>query len=331
MSLDKLPADEIVPFTFKVQYRPVMVRTLSLRTCAAKTMDEMDDTERAAEFTGDALEMEPAFATAAPVKQAPSKKSASLLREQVLEIHHYTDKLFSFRTTRTQSFRFQSGQFAMIGLEVAGRPLLRAYSICSAYYDEWLEFFSIKVPEGPLTSRLQHIKPGDEILINPKPTGTLLLGNLRPGKRLFLLATGTGFAPFASLLRDPEIYEAFDAVYIVYGCRLAAELEYATGVTIDVREHELLGELAADKLHYYATVTREPYHHQGRITDLIENGRLFADLGVPGLDAQNDRVMICGNPDMTAQLRAMLGARGFLEGSSTVPGDFVVEKAFADR
>lgn len=292
----------------------------------------MDDTERVAGIFGeDALEMEPASATAAPVKQAPSKKSASLLRERVIEIHHYTDKLFSFRTTRAPSFRFQSGQFAMIGLEVEGRPLLRAYSMSSAFYDEWLEFFSIKVPEGPLTSRLQHIKPGDEILINPKPTGTLLLGNLRPGKRLFLLATGTGFAPFGSLLRDPEIYEAFDAVYVIYGCRQAAELEYATRVTIEVREHELLGDLVADKLHYYATVTQEPYHHHGRITDLIENGRLFADLGVPGLDAQNDRVMICGNPNMTAQLRAMLGARGFHEGSSTTPGDFVVEKAFADR
>jgi len=310
----------------------VMVRSRFQETPSAKVMDAMDDTERVAGMFGaDALEMEPASATAAPVKQAPSRKSASLLRERVLEIHHYTDKLFSFRTTRAQSFRFQSGQFAMIGLELEGRPLLRAYSISSAYYDEWLEFFSIKVPEGSLTSRLQHIKPGDEILINPKPTGTLLLGNLRPGKRLFLLATGTGFAPFGSLLRDPEIYEAFDAVYIIYGCRRAAELEYATRVTIEVREHELLGDLAADKLHYYATVTQEPYHHQGRITDLIENGRLFADLGVPGLDAQNDRVMICGNPDMTAQLRAMLGARGFHEGSSTAPGDFVVEKAFADR
>jgi len=290
------------------------------------------DTERSGgQLDGDgALEME-ANAASTQAKKPASKKTGSLLRERVLDIHHYTDKLFSFRTTRAQSFRFQSGQFAMIGLEVEGRPLLRAYSMSSAYYDEWLEFFSIKVPDGPLTSRLQHIQPGDEVLINAKPTGTLLLGNLRPGKRLFLLATGTGFAPFGSLLRDPEVYEAFDDVFVIYGCRVAAELEYATRVTIEVREHELLGELVADKLHYYATVTREPYHHQGRITDLIENGRLFKDLDVPALDAENDRVMICGNPDMTAQLRSMLGARGFGEGSSTTPGDFVVEKAFADR
>ena len=189
---------------------------------------------------------------------APVRKAAgSLLRERVTDIRHYTDKLFSFRTTRSAGFRFTSGQFAMIGLEVEGRPLLRAYSMASAYYDDHLEFFSIKVPNGPLTSRLQHIKLGDEIVINPKPTGTLLLGNLRPGRRLFLLCSGTGFAPFGSILRDPDVYEAFDSVVVVYGCRVAAELAYATNVCLEVRQHELLGEAADAKLVYYATVTRK--------------------------------------------------------------------------
>ena len=263
--------------------------------------------------------------------RAEKAKSGGLLREAVLSIEHYTDKLFSFRTTRSPSFRFQSGQFAMIGLEVQGRPLLRAYSMASAFYDEWLEFFSIKVPDGPLTSRLQHVKPGNEILINPKATGTLLLGNLKSGKRLFFLCSGTGFAPFASLLRDPETYESFEHVYVVYSCRTAAELTYATKTAIEVREHELLAELARGKLEYYATVTREPYHHQGRITDLIASGRLFADLGTSPFDAEYDRIMICGNPDLTAELRKNLSARGFAEGNSTTPGAFVVERAFVDR
>lgn len=258
-------------------------------------------------------------------------KAGNILRERVLSIEHYTDKLFSFRTTRSASFRFDSGQFAMIGLEVGGKPLLRAYSMASAFYDDYLEFFSIKVPDGPLTSRLQHIKPGDEILINPKVTGTLILGNLKPGKRVFYLCTGTGFAPFASLVRDPEAYERFEKVYVIYGCREAAELTYATKTAIEVREHELLAELAEGKLEYYATVTREPYHHQGRITDLITSGRLFADLETTGLDPAHDRIMICGNPAMTGDLRKMLTTLGFVEGNSTTPGDFVVERAFVDR
>lgn len=266
-----------------------------------------------------------------PPRSDSKSKAGNLLRERVLSIEHYTDKLFSFRTTRSASFRFDSGQFAMIGLEIDGKPLLRAYSMACAFYDDYLEFFSIKVPNGPLTSRLQHIKPGDELLINPKVTGTLILGNLKPGRRLFFLCTGTGFAPFASLLRDPDAYERFEKVYVIYGCREAAELTYATKTTIEVREHELLSELAEGKLEYYATVTREPYHHQGRITDLITTGRLFADLETTGLDPAHDRIMICGNPDMTADLRKMLGGLGFVEGNSTTPGDFVVERAFVER
>ena len=258
-------------------------------------------------------------------------KAGAFYRETVFEITHYTDKLFSFKTTRDPAFRFENGQFTMIGLEVDGKPLLRAYSMASANYDEHLEFFSIKVPDGPLTSRLQDIAVGDEILIGKKPTGTLLTMNLKPGKRLYLLATGTGFAPFASILRDPETYEQFEQVVLVNGSRRVAELEYATKVVMDLREHELLGEYVDGKLIYYATVTREPYYHQGRITDLIETGELFADLGVPPLDPEVDRAMICGNPNMLVDLRDMLEARGFTEGSSGVPGDYVVEKAFAER
>jgi ferredoxin/flavodoxin---NADP+ reductase len=252
-------------------------------------------------------------------------------RERVLDVTHYTDKLFSFRTTRSPSFRFQSGQFTMIGLEVGGKPLMRAYSMASAFYDEHLEFFSIKVPDGPLTSRLQHIGIDNEVLVGPKPTGTLLLTNLAPGKRLFLLATGTGFAPFASLVRDPELYERFDEVVVVNGCRRVAELEYATRVVMQVRQHEYLAELVDGRLHYYATVTREPYYHRGRITDLIETGKLFDDLGAQPIDPAHDRVMICGNPNMLVDLKSMLEARNFEEGSSGNPAAFVIERAFAER
>ncbi|MEQ1697001.1 MAG: ferredoxin--NADP reductase [Hyphomicrobiaceae bacterium] len=251
-----------------------------------------------------------------------------MLTERVLEIHHYTDKLFSFKTTRSPSFRFASGQFAMMGLLVDGKPLLRAYSITSGYYDDHLEFFSIKVPNGPLTSRLQHIGPGDEIVVNPKATGTLLLGNLNPGKRLILMATGTGFAPFASILRDPETFESFETVVLAYGCREVAELEYATQTVVALHDHELLGPMIGEKLHYYASVTREAFHRQGRITDLLTSGKLFADLKQSALNALSDRVMICGNPGMTLDLRKMLIERGFAEGNSNRSAEFVIEKAF---
>ena len=265
------------------------------------------------------------------VQVAERPLPANLRRERVTQIQHYTDKLFSFRTTRAPAFRFQSGQFAMIGLEVDGRPLLRAYSMTSGIYDDYLEFFSIKVPNGPLTSRLQHIRPGDDILVNAKPTGTLLMSNLKPGRRLWLLATGTGFAPFASILRDPETYDAFEAVIAVEGCRQAAELEFATGVVTGVRQDPYLGQAASGKLHYYATVTREPYHHQGRIPDLITSGKILTDLGMPDLAVDQDRVMMCGNPQMLADLKALLQSRGFAEGSSGEPGDFVIEKAFVEK
>jgi ferredoxin--NADP+ reductase len=256
---------------------------------------------------------------------------AGFNREQVLEIRHYTDTLFSFTTTRTPSFRFQSGQFTMIGLETEGRPLLRAYSMASAIFDDHLEFFSIKVPNGPLTSRLQHVETGDEILVGTKPTGTLLIGNLCPGKRLWLLGTGTGFAPFSSIIKDPETYERFDAVIVVEGCRYVGELEYATRTVRNIREHELLGELAADKLLYYATVTREPFWRQGRIPDLFASGKIARDLEFPALARAEDRVMLCGNPQMLADTKKLLLARGYEEGSSGRPGDFVIEKAFVER
>jgi ferredoxin/flavodoxin---NADP+ reductase len=262
---------------------------------------------------------------------AQSRPQRGVGRERVLAIRHYTDKLFSFRTTRSAGLRFESGQFVMIGLEVDGRPLMRAYSMASANYDEHLDFFSIKVPDGPLTSRLQHIRPGDEVLVGSKPTGTLLLGNLAPGRRLYLLATGTGFAPFASILRDPETWERFETVVAVEGCREAAELSFATETVMDVRGHEYLGELAAGKLLYYATVTRDAYHHQGRITDLLRSGAMLGELGLPDLDASEDRVMICGNPGMLAEIKAMLAERGFEEGSSGEPGAFVIERAFVER
>lgn len=270
--------------------------------------------------------------TSAPTSvAAPSRPQRSLGRERVLSIRHYTDKLFSFRTTRSAGLRFESGQFVMIGLEVDGRPLMRAYSMASANYDEHLDFFSIKVPHGPLTSRLQHIQPGDEVLVGSKPTGTLLLGNLAPGRRLYLLATGTGFAPFASILRDPETWERFEMVVAVEGCREAAELAFATETVMDVRGHEYLGELAADKLLYYATVTRDAHHHQGRITDLIRSGAMLGELGLPDLDAADDRVMICGNPGMLAEIKSMLAERGLEEGSSGEPAAFVIERAFVER
>jgi ferredoxin--NADP+ reductase len=272
-------------------------------------------------------------ATAAGAGKVPAARRApgNLNRERVLDIRHYTDKLFSFRTTRSPAFRFDSGQFVMIGLEVEGRPLMRAYSMASAPYDEHLEFFSIKVPDGPLTSRLQHIRPGDEVLVGAKPTGTLLLGNLRPGRRLYLLATGTGFAPFASILRDPGTYEHFETVIAVEGCRDAAELAFATDTIETVRAHEYLGEAATEKLRYYATTTREASHHRGRITDLIRSGHLMAEFGLPSLDPVDDRVMICGNPGMLAETKDLLSGAGFAEGSNASPADFVIERAFVER
>ncbi|MES2415580.1 MAG: ferredoxin--NADP reductase [Pseudomonadota bacterium] len=251
--------------------------------------------------------------------------------ERVLSVHHWTDKLFTFTTTRDTSLRFSNGHFTMIGLRVNDKPLLRAYSIVSANYEEHLEFLSIKVPDGPLTSRLQHIKVGDSIIVGKKPTGTLLIDYLLPGKRLYLLSTGTGLAPFMSVIRDPATYEAFEQVILVHGVRQADELAYHDMVLDHLPQHEFLGEMIQKQLLYYPTVTRESYRNMGRVTDLMESGKMFEDLKLPNLDVANDRVMICGSPHMLKDLKHMLETRGFKEGTTTTPGDFVIERAFAEK
>lgn len=262
---------------------------------------------------------------------AEIKLPGNVTEQTVLSVHHWTDRLFSLTLTRDPGFRFENGQFVMIGLMVNGKPLLRAYSMASPNHHDTLEFLSIKVPDGPLTSRLQHVKAGDKVLVGRKPTGTLLLDNLRPGRNLYFLSTGTGLAPFLSLVADPEVYSRFDHVVLTHTCRRVAELAYASHLTEHLPNHEFLGEDVRSKLVYYPTTTREPFKHQGRITDLIQNGQLFADTGLPPLDPAVDRVMICGSQQMLDDIKAMLVQRGFNEGSSNEPGDFVIEKAFAER
>jgi ferredoxin/flavodoxin---NADP+ reductase len=252
-------------------------------------------------------------------------------QEQVLLVQHWSDDLFSFTTTRNPAFRFQSGQFTMMGLEVDGRPLLRAYSMASANHEDVLEFFSIKVPDGPLTSRLQKIREGDIVLVGRKATGTLVVGNLLPGRRLLLLSTGTGLAPFASLIKDPEVYEAYESIILVHGCRQVSELAYGERVIDALRRSEIFGELAEEKLLYYPTVTREPFRNRGRITDLIATDKLFDDLGVGPLDRVQDRAMLCGSPGMIDDLRRTFEQRGFQEGNHSRQGHFVIERAFVER
>ena len=252
-------------------------------------------------------------------------------REKVLAVRHWTDTLFSFTATRNSGFRFLNGQFAMIGLEVDGRPLMRAYSMASANHEEQLDFFSIKVADGPLTSRLQRIQEGDTILVGRKATGTLIADNLIPGKRLLLLSTGTGLAPFASLIKDPEVYDRYETIVLVHGCRQVSELAYGEELVARLRDDELFGPLLGEKLVYYPTVTREPFRNRGRITDLITSEQLFADISQAPLDIETDRVMMCGSPGMLEELRQMFEARGLLEGNNSAPGHFVIEKAFVER
>ena len=280
---------------------------------------------------------------ASPVNQATAQKATPTLpdAQTVTQVQHYTDRLFSFRVTRPASLRFRSGEFVMIGLmgdpdAKTGRvkPLLRAYSIASPSWDEELEFYSIKVPDGPLTSRLQHIKPGDEIILRPKPVGTLVHDALLPGKRLWFFATGTGFAPFASLLREPQTYEDYDEIIITHTCREVGELTYGRDLIEDLKSDELLNEVIGEgfwkKIKYYPTTTREESPRMGRITDLMRSGEAFHDLGVEPLNPATDRAMICGNLAFNLELKDMLESYGLEEGANSKPAHYVVEKAFLD-
>jgi len=256
---------------------------------------------------------------------------AAFFEEKVLSVHHWNDTLFSFTTTRNPTLRFKTGQFVMIGLEVNGRPLMRAYSVVSAHYEDHLEFYSIKVPDGPLTSRLQHLQVGDTLLVSKKPTGSLIMDNLKPGKNLYLLSTGTGLAPFMSVVRDPEFYDAFEKIVLTHGVRWKSELGYFEHITEELPDHEHFGELIKNQLIYYPTVTREEFATQGRLTDLLESGKLCDDIGLPQLNPETDRVMICGSPSMLKDLVEILEKRGFVEGTSHAPGDYVIERAFVEK
>lgn len=255
---------------------------------------------------------------------------AKLTKETITEVHHWNETLFSFKSTRDRGLRYKNGHFVMIGIEDNGRPLLRAYSIVSANYEEELEFFSIKVPDGPLTSKLQHLKVGDEIYVSNKPTGTLTVDNLLPGKNLYLLSTGTGLAPFLSIIRDPETYEQYDKVILTHGVRKVNELAYRELITEHLPQHEYFGDEISQKLIYYPTVTREQYQFTGRLTDLITSGKLFDDIGLPPLNPENDRVMICGSPSLLKDCSHILDEYGFRETRHGDLGSYVIERAFVE-
>jgi len=257
---------------------------------------------------------------------------SNLATERVLHVHHWNDTLFSFRTTRSPALRFRNGHFVMLGLPVDGKPLLRAYSVASANHEEHLEFFSIKVPNGPLTSRLQHLKAGDDVIVGRKPVGSLVLDDLRPGRHLYLLSTGTGLAPFISIIQDPEAYERFEKVVLIHGVRQVSELAYSQFIEQELPQNEFIGEMVRDKLIYYPTVTREPFRNQGRLTDVIESGKLFADIGLPPFDPATDRAMICGNAAMLKESCELLDARGFqISPRQGEVGDYVIERAFVEK
>lgn len=252
------------------------------------------------------------------------------MTETVTDVHHWNDTLFSFKTTRDASFRFKNGHFVMVGLPHEGKPLMRAYSIASANYEDELEFFSIKVPDGPLTSKLQHLKIGDEVLVSKKPTGTLITDQMLPGKNLYLLGTGTGLAPFMSIIKDYEIYEQFERVILVHGVRTTSELAYSDYIERELPEHEYFGDLVREKLLYYPTVTREPFRNNGRITELMTSGKLFLDLGLPKPNLKDDRFMLCGSPSMLKDMCTILDAHGFNEVRNGKPGHYVIERAFVE-
>ncbi|WP_028238476.1 ferredoxin-NADP reductase [Stutzerimonas azotifigens] len=252
--------------------------------------------------------------------------------ERVLSVHHWNDTLFSFKTTRNPGLRFENGQFVMIGLETEGRPLMRAYSIASPNWEEHLEFFSIKVPNGPLTSRLQHLREGDQIMVSRKPTGTLILSDLLPGKHLYLLSTGTGLAPFMSVIQDPETYERFEKVVLIHGVRYVSEVAYEHFITELLPQNEFFGDAVKEKLIYYPTVTREPFRNQGRLTDLMRSGKLFTDIGLPPINPQDDRAMICGSPSMLDETSEVLDGFGLkISPRMGEPGDYLIERAFVEK
>ncbi len=271
------------------------------------------------------------MAPSAEAGAAPPKASGAFFTETVTWVQHWTKSLFSFRTTRDPSLRFSSGQFLMVGLmKEDGKPLLRAYSVASPSWHDELEFYSIKVPDGPLTSRLQNIKVGDQVLIGRKPTGTLVLDGLKPGKRLYMLGTGTGLAPWLSLARDPEVYDRFETVVVTHTVREVADLNYRDLFERELAEDETLSEVIGGKLRYYPTVTREDFPTRGRITNLIASGQMFTDLSLPPFDKDQDRIMLCGGPSVLADLKQQLLDLGYEEGSLANPGDFVLERAFVE-
>ncbi len=256
---------------------------------------------------------------------------SNLITETVTSVHHWNETLFSFTTTRSQGLRFKNGHFTMIGLKIDGKPLLRAYSIASANYEEEMEFFSIKVQDGPLTQHLQKLEVGDELLVGTKPVGTLVSDNLLPGKNLYLLSTGTGLAPFMSIIKDYEIYEQFDNVILTHGVRWKSELAYEDYITNELPQNEYFGDQIRDKLIYYPTVTREAFRNQGRLTDKILAGTLTRDIGLPDLNPENDRFMLCGSPAMLDEMTTILDGLGFKESRAGEVGHYVIERAFVEK
>ena len=252
------------------------------------------------------------------------------MTERVTHVHHWNDNLFSFRTTRDPGYRFKNGHFTMIGLPSEERPLMRAYSFASANYEHELEFFSIKVPDGALTSKLQNLNIGDEVLVGKRPTGTLVTDNMVPGRYLYLLSTGTGIAPFMSIIKDPEIYDQFDRVILTHGVRYISELAYADYIENVLPNDEYIGDIVNEKLVYYPTVTREPYKNNGRITELMSCGKLFLDIKQPHPNLNDDRFMICGSPSMIKELVTLLKSKDFTEARNIKPGHFVIERAFVE-